>query len=88
MTPRSEMDAARAVLAGLAKEGLAILSLLQVATTPRLVGRSPKGLAVTHPGPNPVRHLHLLACKFKARTDGAHQPRNKRARNRRLLRLP
>jgi hypothetical protein len=48
---------------------LAILSLIQFATTPRVVMRSPERLAMARAGQALIRHLVLLSCKLPARTD-------------------
>ena len=64
----------------------AIFSLIQIATTPRLMVRAPKRLAVTRLGQDFVRHLVLLICKIEMRTDRVRDQRNKRARNGRLVR--
>jgi hypothetical protein len=43
----------------------AILPLVQVATLPRLVVRSPEGFALTRPRSVLVHHLALLICKSR-----------------------
>src|SRR5258706_5166618 len=53
--------------------GLAILPLIQLATTPRLMLRPPKRLAVTRAGQDLVRHLVLLICKIEGRPDRVRQ---------------
>jgi hypothetical protein len=42
---------------------LTIFSLIQIALTPRLMVRTPKGLAVTFARPSSVRHLFLLTSQ-------------------------
>jgi len=42
---------------------LTILSLIQIALPPRLMVRTPKGLAVTLARPSSVRHLFLLTLQ-------------------------
>jgi hypothetical protein len=48
---------------------LAIFSLVQVATAPGVVMRSPECLVVASPRPVLIRHFVLLVCKSQARTD-------------------
>jgi hypothetical protein len=47
---------------------VAILSLIQIATTPRFVMRSPEGLAMARAGRTLLPSV-LLTCKLLARTD-------------------
>jgi hypothetical protein len=61
---------------------LTILSLIQIALAPRLMVRTPKGLAVTLARPPFVRHLFLLTLQQRqVRTDRVWQAQNKRANN-------
>src|SRR5262249_62254888 len=65
---------------------LTILSLIQIALTPRFMVRAPKGLTVTLARPASVRHLFLPHfAKRPVRTDRVRQAQNKRANNGRLL---
>jgi hypothetical protein len=63
---------------------LAILPLIQVATLPRFVVRSPELLTLPLPRSLLLRHLVLSICKSMARTDRVRQRQNKCARNGRL----
>src|SRR5690348_16735449 len=63
---------------------LAILPLIQVATLPRLMMRTPERLTLTLSCSMPVCHLVLSICKSRARTDRVRQLQNKCARNGRL----
>ena len=63
---------------------LAILPLIQVATLPRLMMRTPEHLALTRPRSMLLRHLVLSICKSTARTDRVRQLQNRCARNGRI----
>jgi hypothetical protein len=63
---------------------LAILPLIQVATLPRFVVRSPERLTLPLPRSLLLRHLVLSIFKSMARTDRVRQRQNKCARNGRL----
>jgi hypothetical protein len=52
---------------------LAILPLIQIATLPRIMMRTPERLALTRPRSVFVRHLVLSICKSAARTDRVRQ---------------
>jgi hypothetical protein len=64
----------------------AILPLIQVATLPRLVVRSPERLTLPLPRSLLIRHLVLSIFKSKARTDRVRLKLYKGARNGRLPR--
>lgn len=63
---------------------LAILSLIQVGTLPRLMVRQPEALAVTPQGSVLIRHLALRFCKLRTSQIAIPALRHKRARTGRL----
>ena len=63
---------------------LAIMPLIQVATLPRLMMRTPERLTLTLPRSMSVRHFVLSICKSRERTDRDPDTRRKCARNGRL----
>jgi hypothetical protein len=63
------------------------LPLIQVATLPRLMMRTPERLTLTLPRSMLVRHLVLSICKSRARTDRGCKAQDKCAKNGRLLRV-
>jgi hypothetical protein len=63
---------------------LAITPLIQVATLPRLMMRTPERLTLTLPRSMSARHFVLSICKSRERTDRDPDTRRKCARNGRL----
>jgi hypothetical protein len=56
---------------------LAIMPLIQVATLPRLMMRTPERLTLTLPRSMLVHHFVLSICKSRERTDRVRQLQNK-----------